>query len=165
MLSVAAGKPNHTRCDNVEEHVGPGNHAAVGHPKASLPKECNRVRDTTHPPIHNAQKSKPPSVPFAERCLNGSLRDVLRRGAVSPGAAALLTWKLRLHMAMEAAKGLEHLHSRLPTIVHGGLKSSNVLVDEHWHVKVGNGRKRVSRGSWMAHHRASRWAVVAAGWL
>ncbi|KAL4432582.1 hypothetical protein ABPG77_000519 [Micractinium sp. CCAP 211/92] len=77
----------------------------------------------------------PPSI-VTERCLNGSLRDVLRRGAVSPEAAALLTWKLRLHMAMEAAKGLEHLHSRLPTIVHGGLKSSNVLVDEHWHVKV-----------------------------
>ncbi|KAL4436826.1 hypothetical protein ABPG75_003965 [Micractinium tetrahymenae] len=77
----------------------------------------------------------PPCI-VTEHCLNGSLRDVLRQGCMSPEAAAFLTWKLRLHMAVDVARGLLHLHRHSPPILHGGLKSSNVLVDEHWHVKV-----------------------------
>uniref|UniRef100_A0ACD5XCG9 Uncharacterized protein n=1 Tax=Avena sativa TaxID=4498 RepID=A0ACD5XCG9_AVESA len=42
----------------------------------------------------------------------------------------------RLKMAFDVAKGMNYLHSSYPTIVHRDLKSSNVLVDKNWTVKV-----------------------------
>ena len=39
-------------------------------------------------------------------------------------------------MAFDAAKGMQYLHSRQPPIIHRDLKSPNLLVDAHWHVKV-----------------------------
>lgn len=43
---------------------------------------------------------------------------------------------LRMKMARDAALGLLWLHSCNPAIVHRDLKSSNLLVDEHYRVKV-----------------------------
>ncbi|KAH3762336.1 SHK1 protein [Pelomyxa schiedti] len=43
---------------------------------------------------------------------------------------------LRLHMAKDAALGMLWLHSSKPAIIHRDLKSSNLLIDEHLHVKV-----------------------------
>ncbi len=39
-------------------------------------------------------------------------------------------------MALEAAKGMLYLHSRAEPVLHRDLKSANLLVDKHWHVKV-----------------------------
>ena len=36
----------------------------------------------------------------------------------------------------QAARGMLYLHTHSPPIVHRDLKSSNLVVDEHWHVKV-----------------------------
>ena len=41
--------------------------------------------------------------------------------------------------ALGAARGMLHLHTRQPAIVHRDLKSPNLLVDKHWRVKVGVG--------------------------
>ncbi|CAL1401148.1 unnamed protein product [Linum trigynum] len=46
--------------------------------------------------------------------------------------------KRRLKMALDVAKGMNYLHHRNPPIVHGDLKSSNLLVDKNWNVKVGD---------------------------
>ncbi|KAF5478320.1 hypothetical protein F2P56_004887 [Juglans regia] len=41
-------------------------------------------------------------------------------------------------MALDVARGMNYLHHRHPPIVHRDLKSSNLLVDKNWTVKVGD---------------------------
>ncbi|XP_044464096.1 serine/threonine-protein kinase EDR1-like isoform X2 [Mangifera indica] len=48
----------------------------------------------------------------------------------------LLDEKRRMRMALDVAKGMNYLHTSHPTIVHRDLKSSNLLVDKNWVVKV-----------------------------
>ncbi|CAL5437307.1 unnamed protein product [Camellia sinensis] len=44
----------------------------------------------------------------------------------------------RLRMALDVARGMNYLHHRNPPIVHRDLKSSNLLLDKNWTVKVGD---------------------------
>ena len=95
----------------------------------------------------------PPCI-ITEYCERGSLTDVLRAGKRDAAAAAELTWPRRLGMALEAATGMHHLHSQSPPIIHRDLKSPNLLVDAHWHVKVrgggaGLGRRQAGAGEWL----------------
>ncbi|KAH7441785.1 hypothetical protein KP509_03G054200 [Ceratopteris richardii] len=60
----------------------------------------------------------------------GSLFKLLHRG--SPG----LDWRRRVRMALDIARGMNYLHHLNPPIVHRDLKSSNLLVDKNWTVKV-----------------------------
>ncbi|CAN1184316.1 Serine/threonine-protein kinase EDR1 [Linum perenne] len=46
--------------------------------------------------------------------------------------------KRRLKMALDVTRGMNYLHRRNPPIVHRDLKSSNLLVDKNWNVKVGD---------------------------
>ncbi|XP_030953407.1 probable serine/threonine-protein kinase PBL3 isoform X1 [Quercus lobata] len=48
----------------------------------------------------------------------------------------LLEFKLRLTIALGAAKGLAHLHSQSPRLIHKNFKTANVLVDENFIPKV-----------------------------
>ncbi|KAK8928547.1 putative leucine-rich repeat receptor-like protein kinase [Platanthera zijinensis] len=47
-----------------------------------------------------------------------------------------LEFKQRLSVAIGAAKGLAHLHSLSPPLIHRNFKTSNVLVDENFIAKV-----------------------------
>ncbi|VFQ80000.1 unnamed protein product [Cuscuta campestris] len=47
-----------------------------------------------------------------------------------------LEFKHRLSIAIGAAKGLEHLHSQSPRLLHKDFKTANVLVDENFIAKV-----------------------------
>ncbi|XP_065863597.1 probable receptor-like protein kinase At5g38990 isoform X2 [Euphorbia lathyris] len=51
-------------------------------------------------------------------------------------SSTTLEFKLRLSIALGAAKGLCHLHSLNPPLVHKNFKMANVLVDENFIVKV-----------------------------
>ncbi|XP_071723547.1 uncharacterized protein [Rutidosis leptorrhynchoides] len=49
-----------------------------------------------------------------------------------------LDFRKRIKMAIDVARGMNYLHNRKPPIVHRDLKSSNLLVDKNWNVKVGD---------------------------
>ncbi|XP_072995108.1 uncharacterized protein [Typha latifolia] len=62
----------------------------------------------------------------------GSLFRLLQRNT------ARLDWRRRIHMALDIARGMNYLHHCNPPIIHRDLKSSNLLVDKNWTVKVGD---------------------------
>eukprot|EP00252_Welwitschia_mirabilis_P006836 TRINITY_DN17744_c0_g1_i1.p1 TRINITY_DN17744_c0_g1~~TRINITY_DN17744_c0_g1_i1.p1 ORF type:complete len:785 (-),score=139.45 TRINITY_DN17744_c0_g1_i1:397-2751(-) len=62
----------------------------------------------------------------------GSLFRLLQRN--TPG----MDWKRRIRMALDVARGMNYLHRLSPPIIHRDLKSSNLLVDKNWTVKVGD---------------------------
>ncbi|XP_060174004.1 uncharacterized protein LOC132604492 [Lycium barbarum] len=62
----------------------------------------------------------------------GSLFMLLRRNS------SKLEWIRRIRMALDIARGMNYLHLFSPPIVHRDLKSSNLLVDKNWTVKVGD---------------------------
>ncbi|KAL6651663.1 hypothetical protein ACP70R_010588 [Stipagrostis hirtigluma subsp. patula] len=67
-----------------------------------------------------------------EYMANGSLRDHLH----SSGRKAL-SWQTRLQIAMDVANALEYLHFFCnPPLCHRDIKSSNILLDEHFVAKV-----------------------------
>lgn len=124
---------------------------------AGLQKEASMMAAMRHPNVvmYLGVCTDPPLV-VTEYCARGSLCDVLKRArsaamnaaaAASPGngganaaaaaaAAAALDWPRRLAMALDAAKGMNYLHSSDPPVIHRDLKSPNLLVDKHWRVKV-----------------------------
>ncbi|XP_050372534.1 uncharacterized protein LOC126790365 isoform X2 [Argentina anserina] len=63
---------------------------------------------------------------------SGSLYQILQRNS------SKLDWRRRVNMAMDIAWGMNYLHHFNPPIIHRDLKSSNLLVDKNWTVKVGD---------------------------
>jgi serine/threonine protein kinase len=64
---------------------------------------------------------------------NGTVADHLHGSHAHEKA---LTWHRRLTIAIEAADALAYLHAVDPPIVHRDVKTSNMLVDAGFHVKV-----------------------------
>ncbi|KAL2936507.1 hypothetical protein RDABS01_034083 [Bienertia sinuspersici] len=63
---------------------------------------------------------------------NGNLQQHLSEKNVK-----VLCWKERLQIAIDAAQGLDYLHSGCnPSIVHRDMKTSNILLDENLHAKI-----------------------------
>ncbi|XP_076956617.1 uncharacterized protein LOC143631878 isoform X2 [Bidens hawaiensis] len=74
----------------------------------------------------------------------GSLFRILQRNADR------LDRKRRLQMAIDIARGMNYLHHCNPPIVHRDLKSSNLLVDKNWTVKVGDfGLSRIKHQTYL----------------
>lgn len=69
----------------------------------------------------------------------GSLHDILhgRKGVAGSQPGPALDWMQRVKIAIDAAKGLEYLHEKVqPSIVHRDIRSSNVLLFEHYKAKI-----------------------------
>ncbi|KAK1276690.1 Serine/threonine-protein kinase-like protein CCR4 [Acorus gramineus] len=65
---------------------------------------------------------------------NGSLYDHLFH---SDRPRPVDSWAVRLRVALDAARGIEYLHTyAVPPIVHRDIKSSNILLDSDWTAKV-----------------------------
>ncbi|GLU18860.1 hypothetical protein SLE2022_351370 [Rubroshorea leprosula] len=69
---------------------------------------------------------------------NGSLRDHLHsKNNVEKNSSILNSWKMRIKIALDAARGIEYLHNyAVPPIIHRDIKSANILLDANWMAKV-----------------------------
>lgn len=63
-----------------------------------------------------------------EHMSNGSLNNLL--------ASHTLMWPKKFQMIHEVSMGMNFLHSLNPPLLHLNLKTSNILLDDHLHVKV-----------------------------
>ena len=67
---------------------------------------------------------------------NGSLHDHLH-GQRNKDSSMLNSWRMRIRIALDAARGIEYLHNySIPPIIHRDIKSSNILLDGNWTASV-----------------------------
>ncbi|XP_020215372.1 putative serine/threonine-protein kinase-like protein CCR3 [Cajanus cajan] len=69
---------------------------------------------------------------------NGSLHDHLHdKNNVERSSSILNSWKMRIKIALDAARGIEYIHNyAVPPIIHRDIKSSNILLDSNWNARV-----------------------------
>ncbi|XP_023771060.2 putative serine/threonine-protein kinase-like protein CCR3 [Lactuca sativa] len=69
---------------------------------------------------------------------NGALYDHLHdKNNVEKSNSLLNSWKMRIRIALDAARGIEYLHNyAVPPIIHRDIKSSNILLDSNWVARV-----------------------------
>lgn len=65
-----------------------------------------------------------------EYCSHGSLHDLLNDPQMP------LPYELLLHLATQAAQGVNFLHESNPPIIHRDLKSHNILLDDKYNAKI-----------------------------
>nr|KYP75877.1 Putative serine/threonine-protein kinase-like protein CCR3 [Cajanus cajan] len=53
-------------------------------------------------------------------------------------SSVLNSWKKRIKIALDASRGIEYLHNNhvVPSIIHGRIKSANILLDATWTARV-----------------------------
>ncbi|KAF8015512.1 hypothetical protein BT93_H1127 [Corymbia citriodora subsp. variegata] len=70
---------------------------------------------------------------------NGSLNKWLHKECTSSSGSVVLMWIQRLRIALDVANGLQYLHEHAqPSIVHGDIRTSNILLDSRFKVKISN---------------------------
>ncbi|BAS93689.1 probable receptor-like protein kinase At2g39360 isoform X2 [Oryza sativa Japonica Group] len=120
----------------------------IGAPRQEFAEEVRKLSEINHRNI----------VTLIGYCQEGGLQmlvyEYLPNGSVSrhlydTGKSSMtrLEFKQRLSIAIGAAKGLNHLHTLVPPLIHKDFKTSNVLVDENFIAKVADaGLVRLLRG-------------------
>ena len=91
------------------------------------------MRDLRHPNVllfMGARIQSPNQCIVTEYMPRGSLYDILHDDSI------VLDWMLIQTMALDAAQGMDFLHSASPPILHRDFKSPNLLVDKKWNLKV-----------------------------
>nr|XP_056706352.1 interleukin-1 receptor-associated kinase 1 [Euleptes europaea] len=92
----------------------------------------------------------------------GSLEDCLH-GQVGP----CLSWAQRLHVAVGTARAIQFLHSDSPSLIHGDVKSSNILLDAALNPRLADfGLARFSRRLKQGEHSTTLgWTQTVRGTL
>ena len=69
---------------------------------------------------------------------NGALYDHLHdKNNIEKHSSFINSWKVRIGIALDAARGIEYLHNyAVPPIIHRDIKSSNILLDANWTARV-----------------------------
>ncbi|KAJ9175892.1 hypothetical protein P3X46_014398 [Hevea brasiliensis] len=69
---------------------------------------------------------------------NGALYDHLHdKNNIEKKSSVINSWKMRIKIALDAARGIEYLHNyAVPPIIHRDIKSSNILLDANWTARV-----------------------------
>ncbi|KAL3631716.1 Serine/threonine-protein kinase edr1 [Castilleja foliolosa] len=96
-------------------------------------REVRIMRRLRHPNVvlFMGAVTRPPNLSIITEFLpRGSLYRIIHRPHCQ------IDEKRRIKMALDVAKGMNCLHTSIPTIVHRDLKSANLLVDNNWNVKV-----------------------------
>ncbi|XP_074281560.1 uncharacterized protein LOC141606363 [Silene latifolia] len=115
--------------------------------KSSFRQEVSLMKRLRHPNIllfMGAVTSPQRLCIVTEFIPRGSLFCLLQR------STSKLDWRRRIQMALDIARGMNYLHNCNPPIVHRDLKSSNLLVDKSWSVKVADfGLSRVKHETYL----------------
>ncbi|KAE8706478.1 putative serine/threonine-protein kinase-like protein CCR3 [Hibiscus syriacus] len=69
---------------------------------------------------------------------NGAVYDHLHdKNNIEKRSSLINSWKMRIRVALDAARGIEYLHNyAVPPIIHRDIKSSNILLDTNWTARV-----------------------------
>ncbi|KAJ1375161.1 Protein kinase domain [Sesbania bispinosa] len=83
-----------------------------------------------------------------------------------PGLVSPLTWTIRLSIIHGVAKGLAYLHEEVePKILHGNIKSNNILLDHQWNAKISDfGLVKLLSPEW-SHIIMETLGLYQGGWL
>lgn len=111
-------------------------------------REVRIMRRLRHPNVvlFMGAVTRPPNLSIITEFLpRGSLYRIIHRPHCQ------IDEKRRIKMALDVAKGMNCLHTSIPTIVHRDLKSPNLLVDKNWNVKVGDfGLSRLKHNTFLS---------------
>jgi len=93
----------------------------------------NRLRSEYIVPILAHSVSGEPCIVY-QFMPNGSLHDRLKKSGGTPA----LSWQQRYNIAKGTSCGLQFLHRQDPVVIHGDIKSANILLDKAFEPKIGD---------------------------
>ncbi|GFY90639.1 protein kinase superfamily protein [Actinidia rufa] len=124
---------------------------------AEFRREVRIMRRLRHPNVvlFMGAVTRPPNLSIVTEFLpRGSLYRIIHRPLCQ------IDESRRIRMALDVAKGMNCLHTSIPTIVHRDLKSPNLLVDNNWNVKVCDfGLSRLKHNTFLSS-KSNRWNEV-----
>ncbi|WOL20122.1 hypothetical protein Cni_G28924 [Canna indica] len=109
----------------------------VNLPEKEFGERIKAIAAMDHPNLVSLQAyyySKDEKLLVYEYVPNGSLSSILHGNKISGHTP--LNWEARLEIALGAARGIEYIHLKDSSTTHGGIKSSNILLDKSNEARV-----------------------------